>query len=84
MKTYTATDARKNLFTLTKDIIMSNNIARITSREGTCILLSEEEYESLLETATLLQIPHMKESLDLGDEQIKNGETYALDEVLPK
>lgn len=81
MKTYTATDARSNLFKLLKTTIMGHAITRIASKDGAAILISEDDYESLMETAELLSIPGFKKSIEKADREIEKGEMYSLDEV---
>ena len=81
MKSITATDARSGLFKILQNTIRGHRQVRITSKEGNAILLSEEDYESLLETAKLLSIPGFLESIQKADKEIKSGETYSMDEV---
>ena len=81
MKSITATDARSGLFKILQNTIRGHRHVRITSKEGNAILLSEEDYESLLETAKLLSIPGFLESIQKADKEIKSGETYSMDEV---
>jgi len=54
MNTLTATNARSNLFKLLKQTINGHLLTRISSKEGSAILISEDDYESLVETAELL------------------------------
>jgi PHD/YefM family antitoxin component YafN of YafNO toxin-antitoxin module len=44
--------------------------------------MSEEELESLEETAEILAIPGAKEAIDRGVEQAKKGEVRPLEEIL--
>ncbi len=81
MTTITATELRTNLFQVLKKTVKGHLLTKISSKEGNAILLSEEEYESLLETAELLSIPNLKESLLKADEEIKKGDVYSVDEV---
>ena len=46
------------------------------------VVLSKEKYDNLLETLELLGSPNLIESLRRSLQQVKNGETYSLDEVL--
>ena len=46
---------------------------RITSKDGEAVLLSWEDYETLLETLHLVSIPGIKESLDAADHDIAEG-----------
>ncbi len=81
MNTITATKARSNLFQLFKKTLQSHLPVRINSKEGTLILISEEEYESLLETAELLSTPGLKESIKKADKEIEKGEVYDFDNI---
>jgi len=44
-------------------------------------MLSEEEYDNLIETLELLSIPGMIKSLDKSVKQMNKGETYSLEDV---
>ena len=44
-------------------------------------MISEEDYESLLETAELLARPGLKQSIKKTDREIKKGGLYTLDDV---
>lgn len=82
MKTLTATKARKELFNLLKHSIRGHQQFRITHRDGDVILLSLEDYESLLETLELLSTPGLLKSIRKARREIARGETYSLEEVL--
>jgi antitoxin YefM len=82
VKTVTATDARKELFALLKRSIRGHRQYRITHKEGDVILLSQEDYESLLETLELLSTPGLLKSIRRARREIARGETYSLEEVL--
>lgn len=82
MKTITATNARSDLFNLVKDMVKDSEPLRITSKEGSVVLVSEDFYESLMETAELLSIPGFIDSIKKGEKEIQKGEVYSLDEVL--
>ena len=45
------------------------------------ILLPEEEYENLLETAELMYNPTLKERLAVAENEIENGETFSMNEI---
>ncbi len=81
MNTLTATKARVNLFKLLKQTVKGHLHTRISSKEGNAILISEEDYESLLETAELLSIKGLKESISKADKEIENGELISSDEA---
>lgn len=81
MKTITATNARSNLFQLLKNTLSQKLPTRISTKHGAVVLMSEEEYESLIETLELLSMPGLKESIKKSDEEIARGETYSMSEV---
>ena len=82
MNTVTATEARKRLFTLLKGATRGHRQFRITHKEGDTILLSEDDYQSLLETLELLSTPGLLKSIRRARREIARGETSSLDEVL--
>ena len=81
MTTITATELRTNLFQVLKKTLKGHLHTRISSKEGNAVLLSEDEYDSLLETAELLSIPNLKESLKEADKEIEKGKVYSIEEV---
>lgn len=81
MTTLTATDARSNWFELLKKIIKGHRVCRIISKEGRAVMLSEEDYENLMETLELLSQPGMLKSIKRAKKEIKQGKTYSMKEV---
>lgn len=81
MNTITATNARSTLFQLLKETVKGHIFTRISSKEGNVVLISEEEFESLLETAELLEVVKLKESIKKADKEIEKGNIYSFDEV---
>ena len=81
MRTITATKMRSDLFNIIKMIIKGHRQVRITSKEGSAVLMSEDEYENLVETVHLLSVPGLKESIKQADEEITRGETVSIDEA---
>ena len=84
MTTLTATKARQNLFSLLKKSIKGHVPVRISSQAGDAVLISQEDYESLLETLELLSTPGMLKSIREAREDIKAGRTKSLREVFGK
>jgi antitoxin YefM len=78
----TTAAARDDFDNMVKSVTEENKVYQIESAEDSVILMSYKEYESLQETVELLSIPGFRESLQLSLEQIKNNETFSLDEVL--
>lgn len=63
----TASEARKNLFSLIERVNADRTPVEITSRRGDAVLMSRDDYDALQETAHLLRVPanarHLLESL---------------------
>ena len=66
--TVTASAARKLLFPLIEQVNNDHLPVEITSKRGSAVLMSLEDYEALRETAYLLRVPanarRLLESLD--------------------
>ncbi|WP_071440554.1 type II toxin-antitoxin system Phd/YefM family antitoxin [Traorella massiliensis] len=61
-----ATNFRKNMFSILENTIKYNEPVNISTKEGNAVLLSEEEYNGLMETLYLSSIPGMKEEIIEG------------------
>jgi antitoxin YefM len=81
MKTMTATAARSDLFNILRKTIKGHRQVRISSKEGNAVLLSEEDFESIMETAHLLSVPGFMDSIREADKEIEQGDTLSMDEV---
>lgn len=66
MNTTTITNFRKNIYGMIENTIRYNEPLSIISKTGNAVVLSEEEYNSLVETVYLNSIPEMKEKLVEG------------------
>jgi len=84
MQTITATNARQAFFDLIKNTNEQHEVFRIQHRKGSAVLLSEADYENLIESLELLSIPAFRKSLAKSVEQAKKGETYSMDEIFGK
>ncbi len=76
-------DARANLPDLVNKV--RNNLDRFVitiNGQPKAVLVSEEELESLEETAEILAIPGAKEAIDRGVEQAKKGDVRLLADIL--
>ncbi|PKM99190.1 MAG: prevent-host-death protein [Elusimicrobia bacterium HGW-Elusimicrobia-2] len=82
MTTLTATDARREFFDIISGAAKSHKIYRISHRKGATVLMSEEDYESLIESLELLSIPGFRASMKKSVRQMKKGETFSFEEVL--
>ena len=81
MTTLTATEARQNLFDLLRSAVKGHAPIKISSKNGSAVLVSNEDYESLLETLELLSTPGMAKSIHETKEDIKAGRTRSLKQV---
>ena len=57
------TSFRKNDFSLLEQTIKYNEPLRINTKAGNAIVLSEEDYNGMIETIYLMSVPTMKEKL---------------------
>ena len=57
------TALRKNLYSLIDSAVRFNEPINVVTKSGNAVIISEEEYKSLMETVHLLSIPGMKEKL---------------------
>ena len=81
MTTLTATAARQQLFQLLEKSVKGHVPVKITTKNGDVILISQEDYESLLETLELLSTPGMLKSIKEAKEDVKAGRTKSLKEI---
>ena len=81
MTTLTATDARKGLFDLLRGANERHEIYHIRHRQGDAVLMSEAEYDSLIETLELLSAPGFNDSFKKAQTEAQSGDTRSFDEV---
>ena len=81
MTTIQATAARRDFFELVKGASEGHKTFRIQHRRGAAVLMSEEDYESLIETLELLSIPGFRQSIKRSLKQAARGETASLKDV---
>jgi antitoxin YefM len=73
MQIYTPTQARTNLFKLMVQTNQSHSPVYIVGKNSKSVLISEEDYRSMVETLYITSIPGMKESiLNASKEPLKN------------
>ena len=71
------TNFRKNIFTLLEQTIKYNEPVNISTKAGNAVVISEEDYNGLMETVYLSSIPQQRE-------KIIEGLRTPLDECLPE
>jgi PHD/YefM family antitoxin component YafN of YafNO toxin-antitoxin module len=71
------TNFRKNIFGLLEQTIKYNEPVNVSTKEGNAVIISEEDYNSLMETVYLSSIPEQRE-------KIIEGLNTPLEECLPE
>lgn len=71
------TNFRKNIFGMLEQTIKYNEPVNVSTKDGNAVIISEEDYNGLMETLYLSSIPEMKEKIVIG---LKTP----LDECLPE
>jgi len=66
VSTFTASEARANLYRLLDEAAESHKPIRITGKRNSGVLISEEDWSAIQETLYLLSIPGMRESIKEG------------------
>jgi len=84
MTTITATKARQNLFELVKKSAKGHAPVKITSKNGAVVMLSELDYESLIETLELLSTPNVLKGVKEAKHDIKAGRTKSIKDIFGK
>lgn len=79
MTTLTVTEARRLFFELVRDANEKHEVFTIRHRKGSAVLLSEDDYENLIETLNLLSIPGFRDSIKRSTDQVEHGETVSFD-----
>lgn len=80
MATTNVTELRKNLFSTVDSVIKFNEPVQVTTKNGNAILLSEEDYNALLETVYLMSQPGLVSKIKEGE----NERTSEMSEFNPK
>jgi PHD/YefM family antitoxin component YafN of YafNO toxin-antitoxin module len=63
MITLSTTNFRKNIYNFLSQTIKFNEPITINTKDGNAVILSEEDYNGLMETLYLSTIPGIKESI---------------------
>ena len=60
------TNFRKNIFSMLEQTIKYNEPVNISTKDGNAVIISEEDYNSLMETLYLYFIPEQREKIIEG------------------
>ncbi len=66
MKSMNVTNFRKDIFKVLEDTVKYNSVVNVSTKEGNAVLMSEDDYEGIMETLYLSSIPKLKESIIEG------------------
>ena len=66
MTSLTATEARKQLYSLLDDVADSHEPIQIAGKRNSAVLVSEEDWRAVQETLFLVGIPGMRASIRKG------------------
>ena len=80
----TASEARSQLFPLIEKVNTDSTPIIITSKKGNAVLVSESEWESLIETLYLLRTPSNREHLARSQADVQAGRLYVYELPIKK
>lgn len=66
MKSMNVTNFRKDIFKVLEDTVKYNSVVNVSTKEGNAVLMSEDDYEGIMETLYISSIPGLKESIVEG------------------
>lgn len=82
MKTLSLAEARANLFDLVEAAVTTQERFEVTRNgDRVAVLLSVDDYDSLLETVDILGHPHEVEAIQRGLAELESGAASPADEV---
>ena len=67
--TITATDARAKLYNLLSEVNTSHDPVTITGKNGNAVLVSEEDWNAVMETVALHAVPGLVEDINAGRQE---------------
>lgn len=68
MTTTNVTNFRQNIFEMLENTIKYNDLLNVTTKFGNAVIISEDEYQGLIETLAILSNPEMKDKILEGKE----------------
>lgn len=66
MTSLNATNARKKFYSIISDVSHSHNPVHVSSKKGSVVMISEDDWNSISETLHLNSIPGMTKSIKKG------------------
>ena len=79
---YTLTQVRQNIFSIADDIVASSiPIKVIHKNKPSLVIMSNDEYESWLETMDVMSDTKLVRGIEKAKDEYKRGEHYTYEEV---
>lgn len=66
MESVNVTSLRKNLYSFLDNTIRFNEPLSVSTKSGKAVIVSEDDYNDLMETLYVSSIPHMREKIIEG------------------
>lgn len=60
------TNFRKNIYKLLESAVEYNETINVSTKKGNAVIMSEEDYNNLIETLYISSIPNLKEDIAEG------------------
>lgn len=80
--TISITEARKRIFDIAEEVQKPNKVYTLTSGgKPKAVIMSAEEYDSLMEDLEILSNPETMENIRKAEEEYKNGECVSWEET---
>ena len=67
--TITATDARATLYSLLAEVNVSHDPVTITGKNGNAVLVSEDDWNAVMETVALHAVPGLVDDINAGRQE---------------
>lgn len=77
MNSTNITNFRQNIFELLENTIKYNDLLNVTTKFGNAVIMSQDDYNNLIETIAVLSNPEMKQ-------KIIDGKNTALKDCVPE
>jgi antitoxin YefM len=79
----TTSEARRDLFGLIERVNLDHTEVEITSKRGSAVLMSKDEYDALVETSYLLRSPENARRLLGALESARSGDAHEHELIEP-
>ena len=77
-----ASNFRQNVFEYLSDAVLYNDVVNVNTKNGNAVLISEDEYNSMIETIFLSSCPSLKKSIiDAKNEPLSDCIEYKVGDV---